>query len=47
MITVTAYDTDRAYCQTILDFEEVEPILAAWPTVWVQVREPEKPEYSN
>ncbi len=44
MITVTAYDTDRAYCQTILDFSELEPIFASWPTVWVQVREPEKPE---
>jgi len=44
MITVTAYDTERAYCQDIINFTELEPIFAAWPTVWVQVREPEKPE---
>lgn len=44
MITVTAYDTDRAYCQEIVDFGELEPIFNSWRTVWVQVREPEKPE---
>ncbi len=44
MITVTAYDTEKAYCQDIIDFSELEPILANWKTVWVQVTEPEKPE---
>ena len=44
MITVTAYDTETAYCQDIIDFSELGPILAKWNTVWVQVTEPEKPE---
>ncbi len=44
MITVTAYDTDRAYCQDIINFSELEPIFNSWRNVWVQVREPEKPE---
>ncbi len=44
MITVTAYDAETAFCQTIEDLHELDAIFAKWPTVWVQVREPEKPE---
>ncbi len=44
MITVTAYNTERAYCQTIFDVGELATILSTWPTVWIQVTELEKPE---
>jgi len=44
MITVTAYDNDRSFCQTIKSVDELEPIFKEWRTVWVQVHESENPE---
>ncbi len=45
MIHVTAYNNERAFCQTVTDVAELETILSDWPTVWIQVTEVEKPEF--
>ncbi len=43
MITATAYNSEKALCQTVLNFTELEELLATWPTVWIQVTELEDP----